>query len=629
MVKPPKTTTHSISSEIASRVDSDSVSSNRVLPSNIDTPAPASHRLPDTPNPAEPQLDAINEPHVVMSYITDPIITQANARLAEITLPGLQTHLLKPHESVDGLYINVDGQTYAQLEEGGHYRVEPNSAGEYQIPWPVAPGVTPPIVKKVQGQAHWRIEAPWYVAQAAQVNLSMSLMNAEQPHAAIFIDPNLATLLPAANQSRDGIRQGPRGKIYVDIANGTIMVRRNDQGEYKLASATTTKVPDITVEQIPGQFVWRRKSQPFTGTQQDPQPGSSRALGQAEDSGPGPTKRARLPADSALLTPDVPVRHNDEWKTWGSATKPLVGDSIEIDAQHFPVLPQPNLAGDSLAFIKPPQFSSLRFDAFEHMMLTSPELQPRGVVKLAEPWAGHTGDTWRIIDGLPFSKCLTQYVSDQFPYLAYHSANKVAREIFNRANYAEELNGPGTHALFETIKYWEKRATSIDEKRTVRQDLSDPLMLLTPLPVDVNGYIHMPPPSADGLQRIDFNPQLFFGSRHQVNRQSARDLFIGILGGHGYRVSRNFRHIAGDALLIQRTGVDTVFIMFLDKLHYDTTVSTDPTIWLKKRALINKIEPSHKILLQDHLAIDKIIYLAGNNKPLPSGENNLIITRIK
>ncbi|WP_238704387.1 hypothetical protein [Pseudomonas sp. RU47] len=592
------------------------------------TLSPDPNRVPDPLIATASSRDVVAEPHVVVSYITDPLITEANARLAEISLPGLQAHLLRAHESVDGLYVTPEGQIYAQLEEGGYYRAELNSDGIYQIPWPAAPGVTPPILRKIDGQPRWRLEAPWYVARSATGRLPVPGVAAELPSTILFVDPYLATLLPAAHESPNGIRKGPRGKTYVDIADGTIMVRRNERGEYKLTSATTTNVPDLTVEQIPGQFLWRLQLQ-TASAQPDPQPGTSRTLQPPEEASPGPSKRARLPGDSDLPGPSIPVNNPGDWQTWGSATKPIAGDSIEIAGRHFSILDQPTHAVDALAFIKHPQFSATRFDAFENMLLTTPQLQPQGVVKLADSRTGHAADSWRIVDGLPFRKSLTQYVSDHFAYLSNRSANKVAREIFNRASHSEELTGPGINDLFDTIKYWENRPTSVSDQRTLRQDLSDPLMLLSPLAVDANDYVHMPLPSAEGLQRIDFKAHTFFETHYLTEGHSIRDLFNVVLRGNGYRVSYSFRNKAQDALLIQRQGIDTVFILLTNKFRGDSMFAEDPTVWLKKKALVNKIAVHDKITLQDHLAADKIIYLVGTNDPHSAKGNSLVITRLR
>ncbi len=314
------------------------------------------------------------------------------------------------------------------------------------------------------------------------------------------------------------------------------------------------------------------------------------------------------------------------WKGWGTTTKPSAGDSIEIGGKHFAILDQPSHAIDAFAFIKPPQFSATRFDAFEQLLLSNPELQPRAAVK----WEGNTGhgsQAWRIVESRPFEKSLTQYVSDQFPYLSDHSASKAAREMFNRASHSEKITGSGISALFETFKYWENRSIFTGDNRVARQDLSDPLMLLSPLATDVNGYMRMPLPSAEGLRRIDFNPKLFSGSQHQRGRRTTRTLFKDLLSAHGYSIAHDFGANQGNALLIKRTGVDPVFILFMDRIQNNTVFLPDPVAWLKKRVFVDNMDVQVKDELMVHLHTNRIVFLLGTNEPLPTHEHNLIVTR--
>lgn len=624
MTRPTKTTIRPALPDTSTTNRSNAGNGSGTNPGGSNIFAPGTNRLPGPSISAPSGSEVTDYPHVVVSHITDPVITEANARLAEISLPVLQTHLLKPHETIDGLFVAPGGQTYAHLEDGRHYRVERNTTGDYQIPWPAAPGVTPPILKKIDGLPLWRVEAQWYTAQSRQRKRSAQRIN-EPSHAIPFVDPHLAALLPAAQGSPDGIRKGPRGRTYIDIADGTILVRRNEQGEYKLASATTTNVPDITFEQIPGQFVWRRKLQAFANTQQDPQPGSSRHLTQPEKPGPSPSKRPRLSEDSDPLDPFVLMGISELWKAWGT-TKPPAGDSVEIGGKHFALLDQPTHAVDGFAFIKPPQFSAYRFDAFEQLLLTNPELQPRGVVKSADRTA-QGSEAWKIAGSRPFEKSLTQYVSDQFPFLSDHSASETAREMFNRASHSNKLSGSGISALVETFKYWENRSKFVGDNRVVRQDLSDPLMLLSPLAADVNDYTRMPLPSAEGLQRIDFNPKLLSGSQHQRGRRTTRTLFKDLLSAHGYYIAHDFGANQGNALLIKRTGVEHIFIMFMDRIQNKTVFLPDPIAWLKKRVFVDNMDAHINNDLMEHLHTNRIIFLLGTNEPLPTHEYNLVVSR--
>jgi hypothetical protein len=624
MTKPTKTTVHPTSPNTTTFNRSEAANGRLKTTGNSEIFAPGTNRSAETSTSDATGNEVTEGPHIIVSHPADPLMAAVDARLAEISLPVIQTRLLRPHPSLDGLFVTPGGQTYAHLEDNHHYRVELNTAGDYQIPWPAAPGVTPPIVKKIDGQPRWRVEAQWYTAQSRQSNLPAHQRSAEPSQAIILVDPDLASLLPAAHESPDAIRNGPRASTYVDIADGTILVRRNGKGEFKLACATTLNVPDITFERIPGQFVWRRKLQTPTDTQA-PKPGSSRALTQSEHPGPSPSKRPRLPEDSDPLDPVVLMGISELWQGWGTTTKPPAGDSIEIGGKHFAIIDQPTHAVDGFAFIKPPLFSARPFDAFEQLLLSNPELQPRGVVKSADT-TGHGSETWRIVESRPFEKSLTQYVSDQFPYLSDHSASNAAREMFKRANHSDKITGSGISALFETFKYWENRSIVLGDNKVVRQDLSDPLMLLSPLATDVHGHRRMPLPSAEGLQRIDFNPKLLSGPQHQRSR-ATRTLFKDLLSAHGYYIAHDFRPSLGNALVIKRAGVDHVFIMFMDKIENDTVYLPDPIAWLKKRVFVDNMDARVKDDLMVHLHANRIIFLLGTNEPLPSHEHNLIVTR--
>jgi len=611
---PPRTNPETVTGGVSSLPDAE------VFPSDINRP-PGTNASIITGS----QMGA--EPRVVVTYITDPLITEVNARLAEISLPGLQTHSLKPHESVEGLYTGPDGKTYAYLEEGSYYRAELNTDGFYQIPWPEVSGVTPPILKKIDGQPGWRIEAPWYTARVTQQSSYAASVSAGQPRGVFHLAPELANTLPAAHESADGIRKGPRGQIYVDLAEGTFLVRRNAQGEYKLASSTTTHVPDITVEQTPGQFLWRFKRLP-TSVQADPQPGSSRPSIQTEEIGPGPSKRARPAEAPRLADPLIPARPPEIWKNWGSATKPTKGDAVYIEGLYIGILSQPTHATDTLAYIKHPLFSAPRFEAFEHILLTTPQLQPRAVVRSEGKWASRGVDTWVVLDGLPFEKSLTRYVSDQFGYLSHDSAKKVAREMFKRANEYSELSGAGVQALSETFRFWENRPASLNYSMARYQGLSDPLMLLAILPKDMSGVTPIPLSRAESLQRIDIDPNVFHLRESGTQNQSNRDLYRGILRSSGYQVSSTFRNHAEDALLIQQYGVDSVFILFTN-WRQGNLPSGSLTHWLTTNVLKNKIRPEDKHILEYHLLTNKIIYLAGTNTTNLLGENTLFISRIE
>ncbi|MBC8998868.1 hypothetical protein IAI51_20275 [Pseudomonas sp. N40(2020)] len=418
---------------------------------------------------------------IVITRITDPVITDLNTNLREISWPALQNHLLRPHESVDGLYLSPNGDLYAHLEEGGYYRAEINATGDYQIPWPAAPGVTPPLLKKIDGQPRWRVEADWYSRIPQPGNQPQPAVTAAPPPASVILPAHLATLLTSAQSTVDGVRYDKHKKSYVDMAEGTVMVRKNTDGHYQETFAGELTPSGAVVEQITGTKLWRRKAE------DNVRPDNRRPA--IDEPTAGPSKRPRLDTDPDSIDPPLAVLPTGDWITWGNATKPQTGDSIEIDGKHYPIVTQAAYADNALVFIKHPHLSAERFDAFEQILRMTPELQPRGAVKIKRWWLADKELKWEIVDGLPFKKTITQYVADAFPYMAEHSVNNVARAMFNRANHSEEMNGYGLNDLFATVQYWAKRPMNMENQKTIRHDLIDPLMFLPPVPKNTGNSI--------------------------------------------------------------------------------------------------------------------------------------------
>lgn len=568
-------------------------------------------------------------PQVTVTYITDPVTTDLNAKLREISWPPLQSHLLRPHESVDGLFFSPEGHLYAHLGEGGYYRAEHNVDGDLQIPWPAAPGVTPPLLKKIDGQPRWRLEADWYSRPpTSETRLPPVLAPAPPSQTSLFLPPHLAALLTIAPDTTNGIRYDKHKNAYVNMAEGTAMVRRNDDGQFELAWSGQRSTGDL-VEQIPQTTLWRRKV--GGAVQAD----NRRPAPAAEEPTAGPSKRPRLEAEPDATGPSAPVSSASDWHAWGSAVKPSTGDSIEIDGQHYPIVSQAGHATDALVFIKPPLFAAEGFEAFEQMLRTTPQLQPKGAVKLKERWGIPINDKWEVVAGPPFKKPLAQYVADTFPYMADHSASAVARAMFNRANHAETLNGYGLNDLFETFQYWAVRPQNMWDQKVSRYDLVDPLLLLPALSRPGESYIAKPSGFAESLQRIDFDlqrvPQHLRKINDEYRSKKLRTLFQSILTEQGYQVSYSFRGSAAqqDALMIQQQGVDLVFILRFPALMQGNYLDFDVTNWLRTKALVNKHEPSDEALLNKALAEDKVVYLIGGLERDSSGQPSLFVFRQK
>ncbi|RON82721.1 hypothetical protein BK670_09205 [Pseudomonas fluorescens] len=615
--------------------------------------------LPESSPPATSGRDTV--PQVIVTYITDPVTNELNAKLREISWPALQSHLLQPHASVDGLFFSPEGHLYAHLGEGGYYRAEQNINGDLQIPWPAAPGVTPPLLKKIDGQPRWRLEADWYTRPlTSETRLPPVQAPAPPSQTSLFLPPHLAALLTSDPDTTTGIRHDKHKNAYVNMAEGTAMVRRNNNGQFELAWAGQRPTGDL-VEQIPGTLLWRRKAGDAR------QPDHRQPATTSDEPTAGPSKRPRLEAEPDTTGPSVPVLPAVDWHTWGSATKPLAGNSIEIDGQHYPIVPQSGHATDNLVFITHPRFSAEDFDAFEQVLRATPQLQPKGTVKLREKWGLPVNDKWEVIAGLPFKNTLTQYVNDTFPYMADHSANAVARAMFNRANRADTLheyapdtlphlpnesalgvartlqhhanraatlNGYGLNDLFETFQYWAIRSQNRRDEKIGRHDLVDPLLFLPSLSRAGGGHIPKPSGFAEGLQCIDFDLQrvpLHLRESHEVRGRKLRTLFQHILTEQGYQVSHSFRDSTTqqDALMFQRQGVDLVFILRFPILKQGNYPDLDTKNWLRTKALVNKHEPSDKVLLNTALAENKIVYLMGGLETEASGQSRLFVLRHK
>ncbi|CAI8728059.1 Dermonecrotic toxin [Pseudomonas sp. IT-347P] len=587
-----------------------------------------------SPGVAITSLSDAAVPHssVMVSALPDPIAAMAESNLKAITLPPEQTHFLHPSTTVDGLFSNPLGHLYARLDDGVYYRAEVNANGDVEIPWPSAPGVSAPLLRKIEGRPVWRVEADWYARESGAGARTATVVESVPTHASAFLAPHLAALLTNPQNTPEGIRYDKRKKTYVDMAEGTVMVGRNSEGHFQQTIAGELTPSGFLVEHIPGTKLWRRRS----GGDSSENPGQENRRPAAPNESPqGPSKRARRGEEVESPAPVVQPQPTGHWQTWGHAAKPQTGDSLEIDGRHYPIIEQQGYTHDSLIFLKPPQFSASRFDAFEQLLTTVPDLQPRGAVRIRDSWASSLNDTWRVIDGLPFKQPLTQYVSDKYPYLADHSARKIVHAMFNRANHGEALNGYGLNDLFETFQFWGNRPKNMGNQQLSRPDLVDPLVLLPALARTGERQFPKPLSSAEGLERIDFDlqrlPQEWRKIGDSYTTNELRAVFEHVLRHQGYQVSTSFRAFAAqrDALMIRQQGVDQVFIMLFPSLMQGHYLDFDSKTWLRSKALVNKHEPSDKVLLTKALGENKVVYLMGDIDRDPAGQTHLFVFRQK
>ncbi|BBP69792.1 hypothetical protein PHLH6_17960 [Pseudomonas sp. Seg1] len=232
--------------------------------------------------------------------------TPDNARRS-ITWPADQVHLLRALTTDSDLFISPDGKTYAYIENEGHFLVERQQDGRYQVPFDFTPDLPGPFLHKISGQSSWRFELPAWLSADSPASLSPAAItaraSAKTPSA---LAPHLAARLSDPAASAQGIRYDKHRKTYVDTAEGTVMVGKNAEGEYQQTFASELKPSGERVEQIPGTNRWRRKVADATSAAEHT-PTNNRRLAeesQADESGPG--KRPRLAGESETLSDHHP-----------------------------------------------------------------------------------------------------------------------------------------------------------------------------------------------------------------------------------------------------------------------------------------------------------------------------------
>jgi hypothetical protein len=302
--------------------------------------------------------------------------------------------------------------------------------------------------------------------------------------------------------------------------------------------------------------------------------------------------------------------------------KPEWHDSIDIDGQHYVIVPQRVLPDTTLVFLQHPLFSPGRYDAFEQMLKNNPSLQPK--------WAIRKDDQWTVVELPSFEKSLTESVATSFRYLADHSLSAIARAAFNEVNHSEVINGDGLRALFDTFYHWENRTLALASRR----ELADPLMMLPVLPTQPSAHLNgqtllLPSPFATGLERIDFDTRMFEQRwREAVHApgSSLRALFSELLQDNGYAVDRTSRLFSEDALLFQRSTLDVVFVLRLRPSTPDGRVNrrSDPGDELLAPTLRARLARSR---WRQMLEPDKVIYLVGGTQTVSAQQTLLFIVR--
>ncbi|WP_150783370.1 hypothetical protein [Pseudomonas fluorescens] len=634
MAKPPKKVPGSGSTDLPSSTRS--THTDNSTPGDLfNTGIPGSHvQVTDTTtsthlSDVSPDASA-HQPSVVVSDLPGTGSSSVETDLRSLTWPADQTHLLRPIGNDTGLFESPDGNTYAYLGEDGHVLVE----RRYQVPLRDTTGMPGPLLISVDGQLRWRVEPADRQSAGSGTHTPAQAV----PSPLRFVPAHLAAVLSKAENSIDGIRYDKYKRLYVDMQKGTVLVRKNKDGHYQASSASELIPSGALLEQIPGTKLWRQKVQTVTDPQQDSQPTTRQRSAETDEPTPGPSKRRRLD-DESSDSPDTDIIADTllsnesialdlsyaQWRNWGKNTQPQSGQSIEIDGLHYSIVPQAMQPGTRLVYLEHPGFSPGGYDAFEQMLLNNPSFQPK--------WAIKKDGRWNTVERrLPFEMSLSQYVASSFKYLSNHSANMIARAVFNHTSHSAPINAHGLALLSRTFHHWADR-TTVDAPR---RELADPLMMLPVLPTTLSGtdtIISLPMPSAEALLRLDFDPKQIpqAWSEYVTNApgSSLRSLFSTVLEHNGYTVNRTTRLLSEDALLFHREGLDAAFVLRfpLTTLLGNMKRNAMPGSELNDPAYRARIGEEQWQELSNRLDLSKVIYLLGNTQPISADQTTLVIVR--
>ncbi|WP_277761302.1 hypothetical protein [Pseudomonas sp. A34-9] len=598
---------------------------------NIDLPGrfpEGSGQRPDSSQ--DVSADVSRLPSVLVSAIPGREPVTAQAAMDSMTWPADRVHMLHPLGSDSGLFTSPDGALYAHIENAGHLRVERQRDGRFQVPFDDTPQLPGPFLNKSERQATWTFERPDWLTQEAKSDTPSSRTTEPAPvEAPIYLDPADAAQLSPAKNTLDGIRYDKHRKTYVDTAFGTVMVRRNADGEYQQALATATDSPNVFFEQIPRTKLWRRKTLQVVHIKNRSQQGKRRPPHDIDEPTPGPSKRGHLendPNTAQTLTENL-LSANPQainlsyglWRNWGKTLQSPLGQHIEIEGLHYRIVPQLLDADSRLVYVQHPLFSPALYDAFEYMLRDNPSLQPKWAIKIEHQWT--------VLDsGFPFEMPITQYVSRTFRHLSDSSVSSLARALFNQANRSEVITGHGLSVMIQTFRYWKAR----NYQQPPRAELADPLLTLRNLSGERDTST-IPLSVGEGLQRLDLDPGRF---PYHWNKYATaptlpnlRKMFSDVLEDDGYVISSASHTLGEDTLLFHRKTIDAVFVLKLPplingRLHRSEQPGAELTGPVLQTLIGQQQQP-----LVSYLIADKVVYLLGGVQTDALGQTTLFVFR--
>lgn len=613
MAKPPKRTavTTTTDASVTTRT-TDPSSSHRVTTADLPSPGGLPLTGSDLSNPAP--LPTTRPAAIVVHEMPGRAADSFSTARNEIAWPQHRLHELEPIGDQTGLFIGPDQRTYAQLGTEGRFVVERNAQGNYHVPLTFAPGVAGPLLVKNEGLASWRIERPG--GHATQTPASTS-GTAQAP---TYLLPDDARSLTKAEASTDGLRYNKLKQTFVDTAEGTVRVRKNPEGQYQQAFATTHEAPEIFFERIPDSLLWRQKTSDSTSHE----PAHQQRLRDVDESAPsaGPSKRPRLdeptPASSAT-EPATPAAYS--WLPWGHLNKPASIETVQLGWLHYPIVPIGSARTLTTFFVKHPDFDPAGFDAFEHMLRTAPSLQPVATFRI-----GH--DPGEINPGTRFfDEPITQSVARAFPDLSQVSAQAIAKKLFELADNSPLATATGLLNIQAVLHQWKQKPFPVTPA------YADPLIML-PVAQAIDrpeGKIIVLPPGRTGeLQQLIFDPKRFAIEWNHYKTYPSdlnlRRLLGALLVRSGYDLYPLTHDHRKPTLVFRRASHDQMFFLKLGAVEKVGLVH-QPGNELADPQLPDRIGKEAFNALSAAAAQNKVVWLIGGVLKVNSAPDSVFILK--
>ncbi|VVM56306.1 hypothetical protein [Pseudomonas fluorescens] len=571
----------------------------------------------DSTTGSQPPGTSTNRPPAV---IVNEIPDTYRAARSAIAWPQDRLHELTPHGENTGLFTGPDQRTYAQIGSEGRFIVERDLQGNYYVPLTFAPGVPGPVLTKIEGQASWHIQRPGWQSTQSRSGTPAT------PQTLSYLAPDDAQTLTRAELSSGGIRYNKLKHTFVDTAEGTVMVRKNQQGDYQLTSATSRDLPEVFFEQIPGTVLWRLKK-PDSPSTERPAEDRSRPIADADQAQPGPSKRARVdepedPVPPTSLDTSVPADQTPFfWLPWGHLNKPPVVESVQLGWFHYPIVPIGSNRNPKVYFVRHPDFAPAGFDAFEQMLRMAPLLQPVATFRIGnDPGEINPGKRF-------FDEPISQSVANAFPDFSDTTAYTVARKLFELADNSPKITGTGLINIQAVLHQWRQRPFG------TAPAYADPLNMLSVAPsIDINGkkLIRMPSQVDGELQRLTFDPQRFpIEWNHYTTYPTdlnLRRLLGALLVRGGYDVFPLTHEHRMPTLVFRRESHDPIYFMKLGAVEH-VGLSHTPGNELAEPSLPARIGKEAFVALTTANAQNKVVWLIGGVLKVESTPDSVFIIR--